>query len=142
MARTLRDRSKLLELLEKNPSISYACEKVGVSRSTFYRWMKSNAEFRRKVERYREISRERWNDLAEAVLMKQVQKGDMRAVQYYLGHNHPQYMSKAIDNLEAVRKQAIQDYQERNTLSPQDEKRIITALINIGAIQPDSDKKE
>ncbi len=35
----------LVEQLEKTPVVQIACEKTGVGRSTYYRWLKEDPEF-------------------------------------------------------------------------------------------------
>ena len=44
------DQKKLVvEQLKKNPIIQFVCERSGVSRATFYRWQKEDADFTKEV---------------------------------------------------------------------------------------------
>ena len=60
-------------------NISYACKSVGISRSTFYTWMKDE-EFENE---FIEI-KEGLKDYAESKLVAQVKSGNMTAIIYYL----------------------------------------------------------
>lgn len=77
------------------PVIEVACQKVGVGRSTYYRWLKEDKEFRASVEDALGYGRDRMNDMAESVVIKKVSEGDLGASKYYLGHNHPNYHAKS-----------------------------------------------
>lgn len=94
MARHSDDKSKLIRILEETPLVNYACKKVGIGRTTFYRWMHSNPDFRREVERALESGRAQWNEVAESSLMKNVKNGMMDAVKFYLVNNDERYTPK------------------------------------------------
>ena len=46
--RIKQEKNILLEQLEKTPIVQIACEKSGVARSTYYRWMQSDKVFARQ----------------------------------------------------------------------------------------------
>lgn len=46
--RIKQEKNVLLEQLEKTPIVQIACEKSGVARSTYYRWMQSDKVFARQ----------------------------------------------------------------------------------------------
>jgi len=94
MARRSYDKSKLIQILETTPLVNYACKKVGVGRTTFYRWMKDNLDFRREVERALEAGRSQWNEVAESSLMKNVKDAKMDAIKFFLVNNDPRYRPK------------------------------------------------
>lgn len=95
MAKHSDERSKLIQLLSENPFISAACRKVGISRQTFYRWMRSDPEFKRKVELATIDGRIQMEEIAEAVITNAMKKGDQSAARYYLGHNSMRYAPKS-----------------------------------------------
>ena len=94
MARHSDDKSKLIRILEETPLVNYACKKVGIGRTTFYRWVHSNPDFRREVERAIESGRSQWIEVAESALMKNVKNGTMDAVKFFLVNNAEQYAPK------------------------------------------------
>lgn len=87
----LNDRSLLLQLLTETPVVSFACKKIGLNRTTYYRWYNNNKDFRDKVDEILKIGRIHINDLAEASIIKEINQGNMRANIFWLQHNHPAY---------------------------------------------------
>lgn len=88
------EQSKLIEILSEKPNISFACKKIGVSRMTFYRWMKTYRDFKLKVNKAMEVGRAYWNDTIESVVIKKAHEGDLGAAKFYLVNNHPNYIPK------------------------------------------------
>lgn len=91
--RIARDKEKILNELENNPIPSVAVRKVGISHSTYYRWIKEDSNFEHKARQAIDIGRSRFNDLAISQLIKKVQESDMRAIEYWLRHNDERYRS-------------------------------------------------
>lgn len=60
--------------------VSNACEKVGMSRTTHYEWMKDDPEYRAKVN---ELSNKAL-DFAESKLHELIKRGNTAAVIFYL----------------------------------------------------------
>ena len=76
-----KDKDRLLESLKECSGIvTFACEKVGLSRQTFYRWCRDDPEFKERVDAINELQ----IDVAEASLLKKIQKGDTTAIIFYL----------------------------------------------------------
>lgn len=74
-------KAKFLEAFSAAAGIVLtACEAVNISRSTFYRWMKTDGEFAERVE---EISEEQI-DFVEGKLLRQIKEGDTTAIIFYL----------------------------------------------------------
>lgn len=75
------NKKKLLEALRKtNGIVAYACQQVGVSRKTFYNYVNTDDEFAEKVEDITEIQ----IDVAEAALLKKINKENLAAIIFYL----------------------------------------------------------
>lgn len=91
-----RDQRKeqLIKLLAKMPIVRAACEKIGVGRATYYRWIQEDNEFREKVEKALQGGKEEVNDVAEAQLIKAIQAGNLRSITYWLRNHHVDYNSK------------------------------------------------
>ncbi|MDD4029718.1 MAG: hypothetical protein PHX86_08485, partial [Caldisericia bacterium] len=60
-----RVKEKFLQILEKTPIITYACEMCGISRNTYYKWMKEDAEFAQLVYDRMSVGIDNVNDHAE-----------------------------------------------------------------------------
>ena len=99
-----RTKSKLLKELEKNGNIFLSCLKVGVDRSTYYRWLSADKEFEKLANQAVRRGRENNCDIAKHVLMTLVKEKNMRAVEYVLSHNDPSYKSKHTSNVIIVHK--------------------------------------
>lgn len=141
MARNSDERSKIIQILSENPSIGYACKKVGIARATHYRWMKDNASYRGSIQRSLKEGRSQWTENAEAVLMKNVRDGNMRAVTFFLTHNDSRYIpkrsiySEPLTTLERKEFERLQRMSEHDSLPPELKGPIMKALENYGIIK-------
>jgi len=82
-----RKEKQFLEELQRVPNISYACEKVGISRNTVYRWKLEDNEFKERVERCLSMGIESISDLAESCIIQNIKLGNLNAAKYWL-ENH------------------------------------------------------
>lgn len=93
-SRIREDKKLLLEHLEKTPIVQIACEKSGVGRSTYYRWLQSDSVFAKKARK----ALQRWvflmNDVAESQLLKGMKDGNMTAIIFWLKSRHSAYGTK------------------------------------------------
>lgn len=94
-ARQEKEKEALLEQLEKVPIVHIACAKAGVGRTTYYRWLREDKEFCHATDECRQKGIDAINDLAESVIIKKIQEGDVGAAKYWLNHNHPNYHAKS-----------------------------------------------
>ncbi len=84
-------KQKLLKELEKSGNVFISCKKVGIDRSTFYRWKENDDVFRREAERVERLGRADNTDIGEHLLMKKVKEENLEAIKYLLRHNSPMY---------------------------------------------------
>ncbi len=94
MKKTDQTKEALLEQLKKTPIVQIACEKLGISRWTFYRWKKEDADFAKKVDEAIFDGRLLVNDLAESQLISAVKDRNFAAIMYWLKHHHPSYRTR------------------------------------------------
>lgn len=87
-----RKEVQFLEQLQTIPNISLACEKVGLSRNTIYRWCKEDPAFKDRLDEAIETGTESVNDLAESKLISQINASNMQAIRYWLDNNKKTYM--------------------------------------------------
>lgn len=74
-------KETILQALEKSLGVvTTACQKTGVSRATFYRWLKEDAEFATNVQAIQDVAL----DFAESKLFEQIQDGSTAATIFYL----------------------------------------------------------
>lgn len=81
MDKTEQHKIAILEALSKSLGIvTSACERVGVGRTTFYSWLHSDPEFKKKVDDLSGIA----IDYAETQLLKQMAKGNAASTIFFL----------------------------------------------------------
>lgn len=89
-----QNKNLLIEQLKKMPIISVACEKVGVSRASVYRWRKDDLEFFQQTEEAIHEGIAYLNDLGENQLVSLMGEKRFQAVSFWLRHNHERYGAK------------------------------------------------
>lgn len=74
-------KKELLIALEKHMGlVAYACKEVGISRNTFYTYLKVDPEFKELVEDIYENQ----GDFVENSLFKKIKDGDTSAILFYM----------------------------------------------------------
>jgi len=91
--------NKFLEQLERVPNVSLACEKVGLSRNTIYRWRGEDPAFAARMDTALVAGTESVNDLAESKLISHINSGNLRAIQYWLDNNKKAYIKPRDKNM-------------------------------------------
>ena len=87
-------KGAIVEQLRKTPIIQIACEKLNISRMSFYRWKNEDEEFARKVDEALLDGQLLVNDLAESQLISAIKDRNMAAVMAWLKHHHPSYKTR------------------------------------------------
>ena len=88
-----KDQQLVLEQLKKIPIIEIACEKIGISRSTFYRW-REDKEFAEAAEAAMKDGELYINDLSEAQVVTLIRDKNWPAISFWLRAHHPKYKAK------------------------------------------------
>jgi hypothetical protein len=83
----------LIEELERVPIITVACSNVGISRQTYYRWIREDSTLRDQLEKAQKIGVESINDLSESKLIELVKDKSFQAIRFWLGNNKGKYIS-------------------------------------------------
>ncbi len=91
MRRTKKLEKGLIEELEKTGNVFIACNKVALSRATYYRWKNDDLDFRNRTDEAIEIGRANMAEFGESKLLRNVENGDQRAIEFLLRHNDPRY---------------------------------------------------
>lgn len=94
MKKTDKAKAELLDQLRKTPIIQIACEKLGINRTTLYRWRAENNEFAQAIDDALLEGRLMVNDLAESQLIGAVKDRNITAILAWLKHNHPTYRTR------------------------------------------------
>ena len=76
-------KETLLQALENSLGIvSTACNRTGISRSSFYKWYKEDEEFRKKVDEIDNLKL----DFVESKLFKNIENEKEKSIIFYLQH--------------------------------------------------------
>jgi len=61
-------------------SISRTCEAINITRKTYYNWLDKYPKFKEQVEEVKESL----NDMVESQLLKNIENGNQKAIEFYL----------------------------------------------------------
>lgn len=84
-------KKKYLEMLEESPFPTIVAKKLGINKSTIYRWKKKDYGFRDKVEEAIQKGRESMTEVVEGVTYTEAKKGNMQACRLILESNDKRY---------------------------------------------------
>ena len=82
MRKNLTKKKRVIKELLLVPIVQLACKHAGVSRATYYRWLKEDPKFALECEDALGKGIQSINDLAESKLIHKVNEGDMRAISF------------------------------------------------------------
>lgn len=80
----------LINELEDNPIIEIACKKAGVSRATYYRWIKDDKDFKYDANYAQKHGVDKVNDAVESTLINlAIKDRSLGAIKFWLENRHP-----------------------------------------------------
>ncbi len=92
--RQTKDKEAVLEALKEIPIVQMSCKKAGISRATYYRWLKEDDNFQKQVEKAMNQGFEYINDMGEAQIVTLIKEKKIPAIVLWLKHHHPRYGAK------------------------------------------------
>ncbi|TAN57227.1 hypothetical protein EPN15_04925 [Patescibacteria group bacterium] len=92
--RQSKQKQSLLEKLKRTPTIELACNHVGISRMTYYRWIKASKKFAKEAEEAIFEGRLFISDVAESQIFSLIRDKKVEAIKFWLNHNNPRYANK------------------------------------------------
>jgi len=93
--------NKLLAEIEKAPVIQVACDKVGISRNTFYRWIKEDTELMEQVSEAMSLGTGLVSDVAISNVLEGLKRKDPMYTKYWLSHKHPDFRKPFVHKVDA-----------------------------------------
>lgn len=87
-------KERILELLKEVPLVTYACQKLNIPKSTFYKWKEIDLKFKEDAEGAINLGRSTVNDMAISQLMKKINEGETVAIIFWLKHNSHMFNQK------------------------------------------------
>ncbi len=109
--RTAINRQLMLEQLQKTPIVQVCCEKLNISRSTYYRWRDESPEFAKQADKALAEGVALINDLTESQLLSAIKNGNISSIFYWLNHRHSAYSNK-LEITAKVKDEALTSEQE------------------------------
>lgn len=103
----------LLQHIEKTPIVEVVCQKVGIGRTTLYRWLHEDESFAKEYSEAFGTGVDLISDLAESKLIGKIQEGDMTAVKLWLGTHRKDFASKV--EVSATKQDELSD-EEKKTI--------------------------
>jgi len=92
--KTEKEKKLLVEQLRKTPIIQIVCEKVGISRASYYRWRKEDKKFAESADESITEGEMLISDLSETQLINLIRNKNFQAIQLWLKTHNPKYGSK------------------------------------------------
>jgi hypothetical protein len=111
-------KDAFLEQLRKVPIVQVACEKVGVSRNSVYRWNNEDEEFCKEMETALEEGESLVNDMSENQLLVLIKEKNWHAISFWLRKRNPKFK----DRIE------VEVAQRQEGLTPEQEATVRQAL--------------
>ena len=116
--RQTKQKEVLIGHLQKVPIVQAVCDKIGISRMTFYRWKAKDKVFKEKVEDALLQGCDLISDLAESQIINLIKNQNLNACTFWLKSHAQQYR----DKLEVTTKR------HDDELTPEEEKNVARAL--------------
>lgn len=89
--RQAKMKADVLEHLSKVPIVQIVCEKAGISRATYYRWIEESDTFSAEVAKAIAVGTDRISDLAESKIVSAINNDNLTASIFFLKHRNPKY---------------------------------------------------
>ena len=102
MRKSKKINDRIVEEFTIIPIVQHVCQRVGISRSTFYRWCEEDKQFAINCEAAALKGSQSINDLAESQLILLMKKGEYKAIVYWLSHHKDEYKDKSHDSKKEI----------------------------------------
>ena len=119
LKRNKTEQKVVLEQLRKIPIVQIACERSNIGRSTYYRWRREDAKFKKATDEAMQDGEEMINDLSESQLITLIKEKNFPAIQLWLRQHHPKYRNKV---------EVTTRIEEDEQLTPEEAKLVRNAL--------------
>ena len=116
-------KKQFFEELRKIPIVQVACEKIGVSRNSVYRWRREDKKFAKEMDEAMADGVAFVNDMSESQLLTMIKEKNWSAISFWLRHRNDNYKNK-------VEITTVEDSEE---LSPS-QKKIVKQALKLAAL--------
>ena len=77
-------KAEMVEQLKRTPIVQVACEKVGIGRATYYRWLKDDDDFQAQSQQAIIEGNSLVSDMAESHMISMIRNGNLGAITFWL----------------------------------------------------------
>ena len=92
--RQQKQKELVLEQLRKVPIVQACCDRIGISRATYYRWHKEDKSFSKEAEKAISEGVQLVNELAESKVIAGIQDNNTTMCIFWLKNRHNAYRDK------------------------------------------------
>lgn len=89
--RQAKQKQVFLEAFKRMPNVFAVCQRIGIGRTTYYRWIEEDTVFRKQMDEARSEGWDNLNDIIELALIQKAKEKHPSAMFFFLRHNHPRY---------------------------------------------------
>ena len=107
MAKKDKVKNPFLEELKRIPIVQVACEKIGISRNSVYRWKREDKEFSEEMEQALAEGEALVNDMSESQLLTLIKEKNWQAISFWLRHRNPKFRDKVEVNANIHQKRKL-----------------------------------
>ncbi len=107
-----QEKTMVIEQLKKSPIVQTVCEKLNISRNTYYRWRNDDKEFAKACDSALKEGSLLVNDLAENQLISAIKDKNMSAIIFWLRNNHSTYKNRLDITARLEKEEALTPEQE------------------------------
>ena len=93
--RQSEQKKTLIQTFKQMPIIEIACRKCGINRSTYYRWLEDDKDFREESVHAMSEGEEFISDKTEAQLISLAGDKSLGAIKYWLSHHRSKYQKES-----------------------------------------------
>ena len=129
--RQIKKKELILEQLRKTPIVQIACDRAGVGRASYYRWVKNDVKFANASEQALHDGNLLINDMAESQLLSGIKDKNMTAIIYWLKHKHPDYLTRV---------EISTNNKPKEEFNPEQEEAVKKALLMAGVVPKEDNK--
>jgi predicted DNA binding protein len=89
-----KSKELIIKELKEMPIVQFVCKKTGLSRASYYRWLKEDKDFAKEAEAAIAEGEALITDMSESQLISLIRDRNFQALQLWLRHHHPKYTNK------------------------------------------------
>jgi len=87
-------KNSMIEALKEIPIAMFACKKVGIGRTTYYRWRRKNKKFAKEADAAITEGETLITEMSEGQLISLIRDRNFQALNLWLKIHHPKYGDK------------------------------------------------